>query len=91
MLLALLLLLAAVPAAAQSPAEVLDPDTCGAFTAQDMPGRIAMLTAQQPFGDDIDAGDQDAARQWADEVGRLCDGHPDRLLSDAAAEALGTP
>ena len=91
MRLALLLLLAAVPASAETPSQVLDPDTCGAFTAKDLPGRIEMLTAQEPFGDDIDPSDQDAARQWADAVGRACDGNPDRPLSDAAAEAFASP
>jgi len=85
MRLALIALLAA-PAAAHSPSEVLDPDTCGA--SLDDAASIQVLSTIEPFGDDLDAEDQDAARQWADEVAAACHGHPDRPLSDAAAAAM---
>jgi hypothetical protein len=85
---ALIALAAAAPAVAQSPSSLLDPDTCGAYVALDDPARIQMLTTIEPFGDDIDAEDQDAAMQWADEVGAACDGHPNRPLSDAAIAAM---
>ncbi len=87
MRLALIALLAA-PAAAQTPSEVLDPDTCGAYVALDDAARIEVLTTIEPFGDDLDAEDAGAARQWADAVAAACDGHPDRPLSDAAAAAM---
>ena len=87
----LLLALAAAPAFAETPSEVLDPDTCGAFAALDGPGRIAMLQGIEPFGDDIDPADTAAAEAWSNEVYEACAGHPDRPLSDAAATALGTP
>ena len=87
--LALALLLAAAPALAQTPAEVLDPDTCGGFTPLDTAARVQMLTTIQPLGDEIDAADRDAARQWADAVAAACAGRPDRPLADAAASALG--
>lgn len=86
---ALALALAAAPALAQSPAEELNPDTCGAFLPLDTAGRVAMLTAIQPLGDEINAADQGAARQWTEQVAAACHGHPDRPLSEAAASALG--
>jgi hypothetical protein len=84
----LILAFLAAPALAQSPDAVLDPETCGVFTAMDTAGRIAVLTTIEPLGDDIDAADQGAAAAWADTVAEACAGHPDRLLSDAAASAL---
>jgi hypothetical protein len=90
LVLALALIAAGAPAPAQSPDAVLNPDTCGAYTAMDTAGRIQVLTTIEPFGDDIDAEDQDAARQWADEVAAACANHPDRLLTDAAAAAMST-
>jgi hypothetical protein len=83
-----LIALLAAPAAAQSPSEVLDPDTCGAYVALDDAARVQVLMTIEPFGDDLDAEDQDAARRWADEVAAACHGHPDRPLSDAAAAAM---
>ena len=83
--LALAVLLAAAPALAQTAM----PDTCGGFLPLDTAARIEVLTTIQPFGDDIDAADQNAASQWAGEVAAACEGHPDRPLTEAAASALG--
>jgi hypothetical protein len=85
----LALALAASSVLAQTPDAVLNPTTCGAYTQLDTAARIRMLSGIQPFGDDIDAADQNAAGQWAEEVAAACAGHPDRLLSDAATQALG--
>ena len=91
-LLALALAATAAPARAQS---VLEPSplpgapTCGGFMALDSAGRLEMLTTIQPLGDEIDAEDANAARQWSGEVAAACAGQPDRPLADAATEALG--
>jgi len=84
----LLVLLAAPPAPAQSPDAVLDPETCAAYLPLDSAQRVVHLTTIEPIGDAINTADQATARQWADEVARACEGAPDRLLTDAAAEAL---
>ena len=90
-LLALALPLLASAAFAQEPItegpDQADAMTCGAYMAMDDGGRIAALQAIEPFGDDIGAADEQAARDWADEVGRQCDGHPDLRLSEAANAA----
>lgn len=95
-LLACLAFVAAPAAFAQTPlGNDLAPDPgmdtplCGAFDALDVDGQIRMLTAIQPLGDEIEAGDHDAARQWAAEVATACGGKADRPLADAAREALG--
>lgn len=87
---ALALLLAAAPAAAQIQwGDQFDALTCGEWEPLDMTGRIEKLTAIEPFGDDLEAGDRGAAEQWQAEVAAACKGHPSKLLRDAAAEALG--
>ena len=35
-------------------------------------------------------GLRELVREWSEEVATACDGHPDRILSRAATEALGT-
>lgn len=89
LLLALPLVAGAVTARAQitEGPDQADPMTCAAYTAMDDGGRIAALQGIEPFGDDIGAADEQAARDWADEVGRQCDGHPDLPLSEAANAA----
>jgi hypothetical protein len=82
-------------ASAASAQAVLSPDTgpgdptCGRFVTLDSLEQIEMLSTIQPLGDEIDASDADAARQWAAEVTRACGDHADRPLEDAAREALG--
>jgi hypothetical protein len=64
--------------------------TCGEFTALDtVAQRLAMLSTVQPFGDDIEPGDQNASEQWAATVTAACAGHSDRPLADAARKAMG--
>jgi hypothetical protein len=83
----------AAPAHAQgalAPAPLPGAPTCGAFLAiGDYPGRLQALAGIQPLGDEIDAQDEAASRQWADAVAAACEGHPDRPLADAADTALG--
>ncbi|TPE49758.1 hypothetical protein [Amaricoccus solimangrovi] len=64
-----------------------DAETCADFVALDEGDRVGALTAIEPFGDDIGAEDEAAARDWADEVARQCEGHPDLSLTAAAAAA----
>ena len=91
MRLVLLLALLAAPALAGEPISPgplgRDAETCGAFVALDQGGRVNALTAIEPFGDDIGAADEQAARDWADAVARECRGRPERKLEDAAAAA----
>ena len=99
-LLACLALIAAAPVApavfAQTPLvnelasdPGMEAPLCGKFDTLDVDGQIQMLTEVQPLGDEIEAGDRDAARQWAAEVAQACGGRADRPLADAAREALG--
>ncbi len=64
-----------------------DPETCEKFVALDEGGRVRALMAIEPFGDDIGAEDEQAARDWADAVARECRGHPERMLIEAATAA----
>ena len=78
------------PPSREPPADVLDTDTTAASRrrtclAHRDADRAAALRRRHR------CGRPKRGAERADEVGRLCDGHPDRLLSDAAAEALGTP
>lgn len=86
----LALAFAAQPAAAQIQwGDEFDQFTCGQWEPLDMDGRIDKLRAIEPFGDDLEHADRSAAEQWEGEVASVCRGHPDKLLRDAAAEALG--
>jgi hypothetical protein len=83
-------------ASAAHPQNALGPNpgpgavTCGEFTALDtVAQRLAMLSTVQPFGDDIEPGDQNASEQWAATVTAACAGHSDRPLADDAREAMG--
>jgi hypothetical protein len=87
--LVLALALAPPALAQQTPEAVLNPETCGVYLAMDEAARIGFLTTIEPVGDDINAADQRTARQWAADVAEVCEGAPERLLSDAATEALG--
>ncbi|PZQ51481.1 MAG: hypothetical protein DI556_04790 [Rhodovulum sulfidophilum] len=80
------------PAAAQlAPGpDQTDTTRCAAYEALDDGGRVAALRGVEPFGDDIGAEDEQAARDWADEVARQCAGHPDRSLTEAATLANDT-
>jgi hypothetical protein len=60
---------------------------CARYESMDDGGRIAALQAIEPFGDDIGSEDEQAARDWADEVARQCHGHPDLSLTEAANAA----
>lgn len=86
----LALTLAAGPAAAQIQwGDEFNQLTCGQWEPLDMTGRIDKLKAIQPFGDMLEQADRGAAEQWEGEVAAVCRGHPDKLLRDAATEALG--
>lgn len=83
-------LLALTPASAQiefsgEPGET----TCGEFTAMGPDARHEALIATEPAGGELIGSAPDIARQWSDEVASACAGHPDRPLSQAAAQALG--
>jgi hypothetical protein len=87
---AALLLAMALPAGAQIKwGDQFDELTCAQWEPLDMTDRIEKLKAIQPFGDDLEQADRGAAEQWEAEVAAACKGHPDRLLRDAAAQALG--
>ena len=57
--------------------------------AMDSAWQLAALSAIEPLGGEIDAQDVDAAEQWARAVGEACADAPDKLLAQAAREALG--
>lgn len=83
-----LALATALPAFAQTPSEVLNPDTCGSYLAMETAQRIGLLTTIEPVGDEVNEADQNQARQWSEDVAAACEGHPERSLSEAADEAL---
>ncbi|HYI83096.1 MAG TPA: hypothetical protein VEX11_07800 [Acetobacteraceae bacterium] len=74
---------------AMAPDPGMDGPTCGRFVSVDSLQQAEMLRGIQPLGDEIDASDGQATRQWAAEVTRACGDHGDRPLADAAREALG--
>ena len=61
---------------------------CRAFVRLNSVAQLAMLQTIEPLGDEIDAADE-AAKQWARDVGTACAGHPEMPLAEAAAAALG--
>jgi hypothetical protein len=88
-------LAAAVPPAAaqEAGAPPNGPDvqtmTCADFTGLGTDEQMVALSTIQPFGDEMNAGDRTGSEQWAATVNRACLDHPDRMLTDAAREAMG--
>ena len=72
-------------------ADVDDPAgmTCAAFSALDVETQMVTLSTLEPFGDDMNASDAAASRQWAADVTAACSGHPDLLLPEAARQSMG--
>jgi hypothetical protein len=66
-----------------------DPTTCAAFLTMGPVEQRTALRALPVAGDAIDFGDATTTNAWIREVEAACDGHGDRLLVDAATEALG--
>lgn len=65
------------------------PVTCGAFVTMDSTEQLAVLSAIEPLGGEIDAEDVAASQDWARDVTEACAGKPDRTVEDAARAALG--
>jgi hypothetical protein len=81
-----------LPALAQTapaPGTQSGPTTCAQFTAMASTDQVAALSSIEPLGGELDSSDPTITAQWAAAVTSACEGHPDRALSDAAAEALG--
>jgi hypothetical protein len=83
--LALTLALPPVPTFAQD-AETM---TCAQFGALASDAQMQVLSTIQPFGDDMEPGDQGASEQWAATVAGACADHPDRPVTEAARDAMG--
>ncbi len=75
-------------ATAPAPGAPTGPTTCAQFSAMPSTDQIAALSSIEPLGGELQSSDPTIAAQWAAAVTSACDGHPDRALSDAAAEAL---
>ena len=93
-LLTLGLVLLATPLFAQSQIgqnPVLDEGsvTCAEFLRMGLPERFGALGGIEPMGGELAGSDSELVRQWSEVVATACDGHPDRILSRAATEALG--
>lgn len=80
------LLVLPVVAAAQPYA---DQTSCAQFTAMAVSEQLGLLSTLEPFGDEIDAEDEAASKSWAADVTAACQGHPDRMLPEAARLASG--
>ena len=78
----------AVPAFAQG-GLFADGMTCARFAALDAADQVQVLSTVEPMGDDIEADDQAASEQWAATVASACADHPDRMVTDAARDAMG--
>lgn len=63
--------------------------TCATYTALGVDEQVALLSTLQPFGDEMNASDEAASKQWAATVSAACRDHPDRLLPDAARDSMG--
>jgi hypothetical protein len=63
--------------------------TCSRFGALSVADQVQVLSTVGAMGDDIEPDDQAAAREWAATVTSACAGHPDRLVPDAARDAMG--
>jgi hypothetical protein len=83
-------ILAVALAAAAGLAFADDPEamTCADFVTLPSDRQVAALSTIEPLGDDIDAADATEAVGWAADVSDACGGHPERLLTDAARDAL---
>lgn len=78
--------LAAVPALglADDPGAM----TCATFATLPSDRQVAALSTIEPLGDEMNAADAAASEDWAAAVTAACRDHPDRLLPDAARDAL---
>lgn len=67
-----------------------DPDgmTCARFLTLAVDDQVAVLSTLEPLGDEMNATDAAASKDWAGAVGAACHDHPDRLLPEAARDAL---
>ena len=88
------LALLATPLLAQSEigqSPVLDQGsvTCAEYLRMELSERFGALEGIEPMGGELAGSDPDLVRQWSEEVASACDGHPDRMLSQAATDALG--
>lgn len=84
------LALAAVPGwAVAQEASMGGPVACGAFVTMDSTEQLAVLSAIEPLGGEIDPEDVAASQDWARDVTKACAGKPDRTVEDAARAALG--
>jgi len=63
--------------------------TCAEYLRMGLPERVGALEGIEPMGGELAGSDRELVRQWSEEVATACDGHPDRILSRAATEALG--
>lgn len=63
--------------------------TCAEYLRMGLPERIGALEGIEPMGGELAGSDRELVRQWSEEVASACEGHPDRILSRAATEALG--
>jgi hypothetical protein len=79
----------AAPMASPTFAQDAETMTCAQFGAMTSDAQMQVLSTLQPFGDDMEPSDQAASEQWTATVAGACTGHPDRLVSDAAREAMG--
>jgi len=63
--------------------------TCAHFSALTVADRVQVLSTVGAMGDDIEADDHAASEQWAATVATACADHPDRMVADAARDAMG--
>ena len=63
--------------------------TCAQFTTLEVADQVVALSTIEPLGDEINAGDEAMAQQWAGTVTAACRDHPERLLPEAARDAMG--
>ena len=84
-------LLALAPGLTRAQGALEDPSgmTCAEFSTLAVGDQVGALSTLEPFGDDMNPGDEAASKQWAATVAAACEGHPDRLLPDAARDAMG--
>jgi hypothetical protein len=82
-------LLALAPGLALAQAEDPSAMTCARFSTLAVADQVSALATLEPFGDDMNPGDEAASRAWAATVTAACAGHPDRRLPEAARDAMG--
>jgi hypothetical protein len=63
--------------------------SCARFTTLGVTEQVTALSTLEPLGDEINASDAAASRDWAAAVAAVCHDRPETLLPEAARDALG--